>query len=133
MPACRRPHGRRTAKGLDSDAPVIVKPVWEHGSLGLDEDSVLRGDDAARAIDERNLRWKTEHFAEAFLDGREFNLSLLDGPSGPAVLPIAEIVFEGFVAPHAENRRLRRQMDAGQRGLYRYATPLRCWKPRTRN
>src|SRR5262249_24815919 len=31
-----------------------------------------------------------------FLDGREFNLSLLDGPLQPSVLPIAEIVFEGF-------------------------------------
>jgi D-alanine-D-alanine ligase len=82
--------------GLDPQARVIVKPVWEHGSLGLDEDSVMRGADAARAIAERTMRWKTEHFAEAYLDGREFNLSLLDGPSGPRVLPIAEIVFEGF-------------------------------------
>jgi D-alanine-D-alanine ligase len=82
--------------GLASNAPVIVKPVWEHGSLGLDEDSVVRGADASRAIVERNLRWKTEHFAECYLDGREFNLSLLDGPTGPRVLPIAEIVFEGF-------------------------------------
>ena len=81
---------------FDPDARVIVKPIWEHGSLGLDDASVLRGGDAARAIDERNLRWKTEHFAESYLDGREFNLSLLEGPSGPRVLPIAEIVFEGF-------------------------------------
>jgi D-alanine-D-alanine ligase len=84
--------------GLDPKAPVIVKPVWEHGSLGLDDASVVRGADAARAIIERNLRWKTEHFAEGYLDGREFNLALLDGPSGPRVLPIAEIVFEGFAA-----------------------------------
>jgi D-alanine-D-alanine ligase len=83
-------------KGLDADAPVIVKPIWEHGSLGLDERSVMRGAEAARAIAMRTLRWKTEHFAERYLDGREFNLSLLDGPSGPHVLPIAEILFEGF-------------------------------------
>jgi len=90
------PSWSEDGKGLDADAPVIVKPVWEHGSLGLDERSVMRGADAPRAITERNLRWKTEHFAEGFLDGREFNLSLLDGPLGPTVLPIAEIVFEGF-------------------------------------
>jgi D-alanine-D-alanine ligase len=82
--------------GFDRQAPVIVKPVWEHGSLGLDDRSVMRGADAPRAIVERNSRWKTEHFAEGFLDGREFNLSLLEGPSEPTVLPIAEIVFEGF-------------------------------------
>ncbi len=90
------PSWSEDGSGLESEARVIVKPIWEHGSLGLDDASVLRGADAARAIAERNLRWKTEHFAESFLDGREFNLSLLDGPSGPSVLPIAEIVFEGF-------------------------------------
>ncbi len=84
--------------GLDPERRYIVKPIWEHGSLGLDDASVLRGADAAKAIAMRNVRWKTEHFAESFLDGREFNLSLLDGPSGPRVLPIAEIVFEGFSA-----------------------------------
>ena len=89
------PSWSEDGKGLDADAPIIVKPVWEHGSLGLDEGSVMRGADAARAIAERNLRWKTEHFAEAFLADREFNLALLDGPSGPTVLPIAEILFEG--------------------------------------
>ncbi|MBE0567296.1 MAG: hypothetical protein IH621_15160 [Krumholzibacteria bacterium] len=35
-------------------------------------------------------------FAEAFVEGREFNLALLDGPSGPAVLPPAEILFPDF-------------------------------------
>lgn len=90
------PEWSEDGSGLDAEARVIVKPVWEHGSFGLDERSVMRGADAGRSIAERNLRWKTEHFAESFLDGREFNVSLLDGPSGPTVLPIAEIVFEGF-------------------------------------
>ena len=92
------PSWSEDGKGFDADAPIIVKPIWEHGSLGLDEGSVMRGADAARAIAERNLRWKTEHFAEVFLAGREFNLALLDGPSGPTVLPIPEILFEGFAA-----------------------------------
>jgi D-alanine-D-alanine ligase len=82
--------------GLDPNARVIVKAVWEHGSLGLDEASVMAGAEAGQAIAERNLRWKTEHFAEAFIEGREFNLALLEVPSGVEVLPIAEIVFEGF-------------------------------------
>jgi D-alanine-D-alanine ligase len=92
----RTPSWSEDGRCLDPDAHVIVKPVWEHGSLGLDETSVMRGADAARAIVERNSRWKTEHFAELYLDGREFNLSLLEGPSGPLVLPIAEILFENF-------------------------------------
>jgi D-alanine-D-alanine ligase len=84
--------------GLDPQARVIVKPVWEHGSLGLDESSVMCGADATQAILARNVRWGTDHFAESFIEGREFNLALLEGPSGVEVLPIAEIVFEDFDA-----------------------------------
>jgi D-alanine-D-alanine ligase len=81
--------------GLDPDAKVIVKPVWEHGSLGIDATSVMRGAEARQAIAERTARWQTEHFAETFIAGREFNVSLLEGPDGVHVLPIAEILFEG--------------------------------------
>ena len=79
---------------LDPTAKVIVKPVWEHGSLGMDDTCVVRGPTAAQAIRERNACWLTEHFAEAFVDGREFNVSLLETEDGVQVLPIAEILFE---------------------------------------
>jgi D-alanine-D-alanine ligase len=82
--------------GLDPDEKVIVKAVWEHGSLGLDEASVMRGAEAAKAIVARNSKWSTDHFAESFVEGREFNVALLDGSSGVEVLPIAEIAFERF-------------------------------------
>ena len=39
-------------------------------------------------------RW----FAEEFIDGREFNIAVLQGPDGPAVLPMAEMVFEAWPA-----------------------------------
>jgi D-alanine-D-alanine ligase len=35
-------------------------------------------------------------FVEEFVDGREFNLSVLAGPDGPQVLPPAEIIFTNF-------------------------------------
>jgi D-alanine-D-alanine ligase len=85
-------------KGLDPDASYIVKPVWEHGSLGIDPDSVVCGADAARAITERSLRWNTEHFAERYIDGREFASAMMDGPDGVELLPIRETVFQGFEA-----------------------------------
>jgi D-alanine-D-alanine ligase len=75
---------------------VIVKPVWEHGSLGVGATSVMPAAKAQRAIFELTFRWKTEHFAEAFVEGREFNVSLLDRREGVRILPIAEILFEGF-------------------------------------
>jgi D-alanine-D-alanine ligase len=83
-------------RDLDPNAQVIVKPLWEHGSLGMDETCVMRGAAAAQAIAERTARWNTEHFAETFIGGREFNVSLLETHDGIEVLPIAEILFEGF-------------------------------------
>jgi D-alanine-D-alanine ligase len=82
--------------GLDPDAKFIVKAVWEHGSLGLDEASVVKGADVGRVIADRGARFGTEHFAESFVEGREFNLSLLEERGCASVLPIAEILFEDW-------------------------------------
>jgi D-alanine-D-alanine ligase len=90
------PNWSADGAGLHPAAKVIVKPVWEHGSLGMDETCVMRGAEAPQAVAERSARWNTEHFAETFLDGREFNVSLIETSDGVEVLPIAEILFEGF-------------------------------------
>ena len=82
--------------GLDPDATFIVKAVWEHGSLGLDQNSVVRGSNAPRVIEDRNARFGTEHFAERYVEGREFNLALLEERGRPRVLPMAEILFENW-------------------------------------
>lgn len=79
----------------------IVKSVWEEASLGLDDESVvscataadLRAEVAARAA-----ALGGEAFAERYIEGREFNLSVLAGRDGPEVLPPAEIDFLGFPA-----------------------------------
>ena len=49
--------------------------------------------DAPRVVVARTLRLKTDHFAEAYIEGREFNLALLERTSGVEVLPIGEILF----------------------------------------
>ena len=79
--------------GFKGDARVIVKPTWEHGSLGLDETSVMRGADAPRVIAARSLCLNTDHFAEAYIEGREFHIALLERIAQVEVLPIAEILF----------------------------------------
>ena len=76
----------------------IVKSVWEHASIGLGPDSIL---DAAerglhRAIAEAAPRLGGLAFAERFIEGREFNLSIIETDLGPTVLPPAEIQFVGF-------------------------------------
>ena len=75
----------------------IVKPVWEDASVGLDDASVVADVGAARerlaACRARGGTW----FAEAYIEGREFNVSLLaraDG--GVRVLPVAEIRFVDY-------------------------------------
>jgi D-alanine-D-alanine ligase len=35
-------------------------------------------------------------FVEQYIDGREFNVSLLEGRDGPEILPVAEIKFSNF-------------------------------------
>jgi len=82
----------------------IVKAVFEHASFGLDDQSVVTAADEAslRAqVQSEYRRHGKPFFAEQYIDGREFNLSVLAGPTGPRVLPAAEIVFVDFPADKA--------------------------------
>lgn len=80
----------------------IVKSVWEHASIGLDEDSVVTvasREQLESEIVRRLASLGGEGFAERFLDGREFNIALLEDPRNPGVpevLPLAEMLFEGY-------------------------------------
>lgn len=81
------------------DGKWIVKSLWEHASIGLDEKTHLLCDHAVRAVTllrERAPRLGGACFAERFIDGREFNLALLAAPGEPQVLAPAEILFEGY-------------------------------------
>ncbi len=78
---------------------VIVKSVWEHASVGLDDDSVLPVDAASRireVVEARREDLGGAAFVETYVAGREFNLSLVQRPGGWQVLPAAEIRFEQF-------------------------------------
>jgi D-alanine-D-alanine ligase len=77
----------------------IIKSLWEHASVGLDENSIIETDSVSELQMEMAKRSPVlggSCFAEEFIPGREFNLSLLAGKEGPHVLPPAEISFEGF-------------------------------------
>jgi D-alanine-D-alanine ligase len=77
----------------------IIKSVWEHASIGLGQDSIVDVKNASELIERMSAlqpRLSGECFAEAYIDGREFNLSVLAGPNGPDVLPPAEILFIGY-------------------------------------
>lgn len=77
----------------------IVKSTFEEGSIGLDEDSVIRASTARELRHEIETRRKAlggDGFAERYIDGREFNLSVFGSAEDPVVLPPAEIVFDGY-------------------------------------
>jgi D-alanine-D-alanine ligase len=81
----------------DGNRTWIVKSLWEHASLGIDDASVVRGRGAAEqrirhCIDAYGGRW----FAEEYVDGREFNISIVEQKGQPLVLPIAEMTFVDF-------------------------------------
>ena len=118
--------------GLDPDATFIVKAVWEHGSLGLDQSSVVKGGDVARAIEDRNARFGTEHFAERYIEGREFNLALLEERGRARAPADRRRSCSRIGTREPAHRRLRRQMDQRQRGLYRHAAPIRTGDRRAR-
>ncbi len=95
---CLRAAGVDLARDFEPDAPhdFIVKSVWEHASRGLDAGSVVCASRVADELQARGERFGGRFFAEEYVDGREFNVGLLQSDSGPEVLPIAEIVFEDF-------------------------------------
>jgi D-alanine-D-alanine ligase len=72
----------------------IIKPIWEDGSLGITADSVF---DCAPGFEEKLKGKDDAHwFIEDYIDGREYNISVLAGENGPEVLPPAEIVFRNY-------------------------------------
>lgn len=101
-PDCAWLDARGNLQSLPTDAnPAgdwIVKTLESHASLFMDDASVLKNADAATLAHRLRSdaeRHKQPFFAERYIDGREFNLSLLADASGrPAVLPAAEIRFD---------------------------------------
>jgi D-alanine-D-alanine ligase len=97
--------GLRSPDAIPTTA--IIKAVAEHSSLGMNDDSVVRlanlrgaGERVeaclANLIARKAADLGTPHFAEDYIDGREFNLSVLATDFGPSVLPSAEIEFTDF-------------------------------------
>lgn len=132
--------------GGDGGGRWIVKSVWEHASIGLEDDCVLRladGPPLAEAMERLAPRLGGDCLAEAYVEGREANVSLLDGPDGPQALPAAEILFTDFPAdaPRIVGHKAKWDEDSPQsRGTPRRfgletdlearlrETALACWR-----
>jgi D-alanine-D-alanine ligase len=82
--------------------PALLKSVWDHASFGLEE-VYESAPQLARALERRwtrsgrsDLPPAEELFAESYVEGREFNLSLLEAEDGVETLPPAEMRFVDY-------------------------------------
>lgn len=89
-----------TASNRSEQYPkYILKSIYEHASFDIDDASVVgpaTPDEIAELVRKRTAMTGKPFFAERFIEGREFNLSLLG--DAPEVLPPAEIDFSAFPA-----------------------------------
>ena len=101
--------GLPTADWVDAattEAPTtgqfIIKARFEHASAGMDDTSVVSVSSVGnlkQMLRERSAQTGYDMFAEQFVEGREFNISVIAGDQGePRVLAPAEIDFSGFPA-----------------------------------
>lgn len=76
----------------------IIKSVFEHASIGLDEGAIVEAatrEELRSEIDARAPMLGGEGFAERYIDGREFDLAMLAGARGIEILP-AELDFSAY-------------------------------------
>jgi len=80
---------------LNPQKTYIAKPIWEEASVGISEDLIFTPSDSLKVNRIKKLA-VSQYFIEEFIEGREFNVSILTGKNGPEVLPVAEIIFSEY-------------------------------------
>ncbi|MDR1726367.1 MAG: ATP-grasp domain-containing protein [Acidobacteriota bacterium] len=115
--------------------PLIVKPVREDASLGVNSDSVCRRpEEVRRQVGYVHEVYRQEALVEEYIDGREFNVSVIGGTGpgdeAPEVLAIAEIDFSGMPEEEPKIVSYRAKWDEGS-PMYRSTTPV-CPAPLSR-
>jgi len=79
---------------LHPGTKYIIKPVWEDGSMDITGDSVFV---YTSGYEKKLKEYDDSHWIiQEFIDGREFNISILFSQNGPEVMPPAEMVFHNF-------------------------------------
>ncbi len=95
------PPGRITPRTLAMTPPVIVKPLCADASEGIDEASVIIDADPdalCACIRQIHDRFGQPALVERYVDGREFNVSVVERDGVLRALPLAEIDFSAFPA-----------------------------------
>ncbi len=91
--------------GFAKDDRYIVKTVYEDGSVGIFQDSIVAAEniDQLRSIlESKKKKNGRDFFAEKYIAGREINISLVGDKGKPIVLPPGEIKFIGYKEKNIE-------------------------------
>jgi D-alanine-D-alanine ligase len=80
---------------LNPQKTYIAKPLWEEASVGISSDFIFQTSDSIK-LDKIKRLSAAHYFIEEFIDGREFNVSMLAGKNGPEVLSPAEMMFSSY-------------------------------------
>jgi len=78
----------------DFHYPLIVKVSSEHSSVGLSKEAIVNSaKELILIVKKRLVEYHQPVYAEEFLFGREFQVTLLERSSGLTVLPISEVRY----------------------------------------
>jgi len=92
--------GERVVHPEALDYPLIVKPVSEDASIGIDDAAIVTRFEELRArVEFVHSEFHQGALIEEFIDGRELNVALIgNGATGMTPLPISEITFDRLPA-----------------------------------
>jgi len=76
--------------------PVIVKPIISDASLGINDEAIAKNKEELQHVFVSQNRKYGHCFIEEYIDGREFNVSVIGTKKVPKIFPIAEIIFENY-------------------------------------
>ena len=82
------PDWAKNLNDIDPEKMYITKPIAEDGSVGIEDDILLQGNRVKTIL--------KDSFAEEYIHGREFNISVIGGKAGLMVLPPAEMCFNNY-------------------------------------
>lgn len=71
--------------------PAIVKPAEEHGSIGIDDSSIVNSEsELRRAVEKIHRTYGERAVCEEYVEGREISAAIL----GDSVIALSEIIFK---------------------------------------
>jgi hypothetical protein len=116
---------RAAAAGRFRAGAYLLKPVREHGSVGLEEDCLIHADSSVglrRLLAGKKRATRLSYYAERFIEGREFTVSIIESAGLAYVLPVAEMQFYGYPPDKPNILGYRAKWEAGS---FEYGSTMR--------